>query len=240
MLKLTSYLKRRLASDRADSVLVGGLLLIPMLAIIIGISLQASATNQMKTERVNAIQDSASAAVKLTNSQGSLNWGVVERVVNQYEYGRFGKKVFSNSSNTGISSGDAAKDTAENRAFGNVCTTDDKGALYPQYKVTLDTVRGTQYGTDLKTKAKVLKNHPRTVTFTRTQPTIDQLNAQANLVKDPATGATALDPTTGKPYVYRSVSVEVIDLAPQLFLGGCQKFDLTGSAVTFSGDTDIQ
>jgi len=227
VLKLTSYLKRRLSSDRADSVLVGGLLLIPMLAVVIGISLQSSATNQMKTERVNAIQDSASAAVKLTNSQGSLNWSVVEKVVNQYEYGRFGKKVFSNSSSTGVSSGDSSRDTAENRAFGDSCTTDADGALYPQYKITLDTVRGNQETADGKSK-----NHPRTVSFTRTQPSISQLNTQAAL------GGT--DPTTGKPYVYRSVSVEVIDLAPQLFLGGCQKFDLTGSAVTFFGNTDIQ
>lgn len=240
MLKITRYLKRRLSSDRADAVLVGGLLLLPMLGIVIGFSMQASATNQMKTERVNAIQDSASAAVRLTNSQGSLNWSVVEKVVNQYEYGRFGKKVFSNSSETGIRSEDAARDTADNRAFGDTCTTDADGARYPQYKITLDTVRGEQYGVDLKTKAKVLKNHPKTVTFTRTQPTIAQLNSQANLIKDPVTGGTAIDPTTGKPYVYRAVSVEVIDLAPQLILGGCQKFDLTGSAVTFSGDTDIQ
>lgn len=227
MLKITSYLKRRLSSDRADAVLVGGLLLLPMLGVVIGISLQASATNQMKTERVNAIQDSASSAVKLTSSQGSLDWKVVDRIVNQYEYGRFGKKVFSNSSSTGITSSDAARDTAENRAFGDKCTTDTDGVRYPQYKITLDTVRGTQTTTDGKSK-----NHPRTVSFTQTQPTISQLNAQANLA--------GTDPTTGKPYVYRSVSVEVIDLAPQLFLSGCQKFDLTGSAVTFSADTDLQ
>lgn len=238
MIKLNRYLQKRLRSDRGDAVLVGSLLMIPLLGIALGICMQVSASNTIRTERINAIQDSTAAAVKLTNSQGSLSWDVVDRVVNEYENNRFGKRVFSATANNQLQAADKGLDTAESKNLDDTtdpskgCLVDKDGAKYPQYKVTLDTVRGQQADSTGKTL-----NHPRTVSFTRTQPGIAQLNSSA-----PLTGSTNIDPVTKKPYIYRSVTVEIIDQAPNLYTGflgiPCQKFDLTASSVTFSANND--
>lgn len=237
---LNRYLKRRLQSDRADAVLVGSLLMIPLLAIAVGICMQTSQSNNIKTERVNSIQDSTAAAVKLTDSQGSLNWSVVDRVVDEYEHNRFGKKVYSSSSYTQTQ---AIADTPETKAFDDTsdpvksCLVDSDGTSYPQYKITLDTVRGDQ-----KDANGVSLNHPKTVSFTRTQPTASSLAASVPLTdtysyKNPVTGTV-----TQKRYIYRVVTVEIIDKAPNLFTGvlgiPCQKYDLTASSVTFAANSD--
>jgi len=231
MWNLWKLIKGKALSDRADSILVPAMILLPVLALGIGIAVEVQKNNFVRSERINAIQDSASAAVTLTDSRGSLNWKVVDKVVNEYEHNRFGGKKFSSANNTGLQYDDTYRETAESQAYQDttigaggclVGTGDKAGDRYPQYKVTLDTGRGSTADT-LGTNAK-----PVTVSFTRTQPTVAQLNQIAPL---------------GAKTIYRSVTVEVIDQTPNLVMGiagvPCQKFDLSASAVTFSADADI-
>lgn len=240
--KLWKALKRKLFTDRADSILVPAMILAPVMALTLGISVEVVKNSYIRTERINAIQDSASAAVGLTDSRGSLDWKVVDKIVNEYEHNRFGKKVFSRTSGLGTSVyDDTTRETANSQAFNGfnageegclVGHGDTEGQKYPQYKVTLNTARGEM----------ALPAASRTVSFTRTQPDVQQLNNTAPLLKsykNPADGATA----PAKPVVYRSVTVEIIDQTPNLMMGlagvPCQKFDLTASSVTFSASSDL-
>lgn len=236
MRNLWKLFKGRYLSDRADSILVPALILAPVVAFTVGLCVEVSKNSYVRSERVNMIQDSASAAVKLTDSRGSLNWNVVDRIVNEYEHDRFGGKKFSSTNNDVLKYDDGQRETQEGQIFGNKNSTDAQSCLaqngqsYPQYKITLDTVRGNQKDAQGRTL-----NHPKTVSFTRTQPTLSQLNLSKPLTTD--------RDANGKAYIYRSVTVEVIDQTPNLMLGmagiPCQKFDLTASAVTFSANSDI-
>lgn len=226
MMKWMKSLRKKLSSDRADSILVPALILAPVLAISVGLAVEVQKNSYVKTERVNAIQDAASSAVGLADSRGSLNWKVVDRIVNEYEHNRFGERVFSATANTDAHYDDlGVKETGESKIFDDLSNTeggclvgrgDEAGARYPQYKVTLETARGVRD-----------ENAP-TVTFTRTQPTLNQLNSLVPL---------------NRGEVYRAVRVEIVDQTPNLVMGiagvPCQKFDLSASAVTFSADADL-
>lgn len=227
--------KKRFLTDRADSILVPAMILAPVMAITLGISVEVVKNAYIKAERVNAIQDSASSAVTLTDTRGSLDWKVVDRIVNEYEHNRFGERVFSSTANSKLKYDTATKESAESTIFDDTSQTDagcfighgdNEGQRYPQYKITLNTARGE------KASAPVEK----TVSFTRTQPTEAQLNQMANLAVN--------DPATGKRAIYRSVTVQIIDQTPNMIMSmmgaPCQKFDLTASAVTFSADSDLQ
>jgi len=235
MMRLWKFLKGKALSDRADSILVPALFLIPVIALVMGIAVEVQKNNYVRSERINAIQDSASSAVTLTDSRGSLNWKVVDRVVNEYEQNRFGGDRFSSSANTRLNYDDDTRDSAESKVFENpeeegclVGTGDDEGQRFPQYKITLDTGRGN---TDLSGATRTSK----TVSFTRTQPSIAELNRSTPL--------NTIDPATGKAAIYRSVQIEVIDQAPNLVMNmagvPCQKFDLSANAVTFSANADL-
>lgn len=236
MRNLWKFLKGRYLSDRADSILVPALILAPVVAFCVGMCVEVGKNAYVRSERVNMIQDSASAAVKLTDSRGSLNWSVVDRIVNEYEHDRFGGKKFSSTTNDVLKYDDSQRETAEGGVFGNSAKTEAQSCLaqdgqtYPQYKITLDTVRGTQKDAQGRSL-----NHPKTVTFTRTQPSVSSLNVSKPLNTD--------RDANGKAYIYRSVTVEIIDQTPNIMLGmagiPCQKFDLTASAVTFSANSDI-
>ena len=249
MRSLWKSFKRKFLTDRADSILVPAMILAPVMVITLGISVEVVKNNFIRTERINAIQDSASSAVTLTDTRGSLDWRVVNRIVNEYELNRFGKTVFSNADESGRvlyqdrdSSGKLITDSADGRALGDVsvgeegCLVghgDNDGELYPQYRITLDTGRGENLD-----PAGNSRSHPETVSFTRSQPDIDSLNNMA-----PLTGPTKVD-ENGKPLIYRSVTVEIIDQTPNMIMSmlgsPCQKFDLTASAVTFSASSDLQ
>lgn len=236
MRNLWKFLKGRYLTDRADSILVPALILAPVLGFCVGLCVETGKNAYIRSERVNMIQDSASAAVKLTDSRGSLDWRVVDRVVNEYEHSRFGAKKYSSADNSVLKYDDGQRETSEGKVFGSGTKDEAKACLiqdgqsYPQYKVTLDTVRGTQFDANGKPL-----NHPKTVTFTRTQPTLNALNISKPLNTD--------RDANGKAYIYRSVTVEVIDQTPNIMLGlagiPCQKFDLNASAVTFSANSDI-
>lgn len=232
--------KKRFLTDRADSILVPAMILAPVMAITLGISVEVVKNAYIKAERVNAIQDSASSAVTLTDTRGSLDWKVVDRIVNEYEHNRFGERVFSSTANSKLKydtegGKQVGQETGESTIFDDTSNTsggcfvghgDDEGQRYPQYKITLNTARGE------KASAPVEK----TVSFTRTQPTETQLNQMANLAVN--------DPATGKRAIYRSVTVQIIDQTPNMIMSmmgaPCQKFDLTASAVTFSASSDLQ
>lgn len=228
MIRPWKYLKRRFLSDRADSVLVPAMILIPVVALVMGIAVEVQKNSYVRSERINAIQDSASSAVTLTDSRGSLSWRSVDRVVNEYEHNRFGGQKFSTRlEENRLRYDDAGRETAESRGLEGIdstdsCLQDDDGQRYPQYKVTLDTGRGAS------ADAATATNKPVTVSFTRTPPTAAQLAQTAPL-------ATKT--------IYRSITVEVIDQTPNLVMGmagvPCQKFNLQASAVTFSADSDL-
>lgn len=227
---MLKFFKRLLAkflakfrSDRADSILVPAMILIPVVALCIGMAIEVSKNNYIRTERISAIQDAANSAVSLADSRGSMNWKVVDRVVNEYEHNRFGGKTFSRTNNTQLKYDESVRETAESQALvsaasakDDACLVDgETGAKYPQYKVTLQAKRGATSTT------------APSVTFNRTQPTMSQLNSQAPL------GNT----------LYRVVEVQIIDQAPNIVLGmagmPCQKFTLSASAVTFGADSDL-
>lgn len=223
MLNFFRRLLAKLRSDRADSILVPAMILIPVVALCIGMAIEVSKNNYVRTERINAIQDAATSAVSTADSRGSMNWKVVDRIVNEYEHNRFGGKTFSRTENTRISADDEGlkKETAESTVFDpsspseNACLVDSDGTKYPQYRVTLQEKRGAT-----STEAP-------TVTFNRTQPTEKQLDSMAPL----------------KGGFYRVVEVEIIDQTPNIVLGmagmPCQKFTLTASAVTFGANSDL-
>lgn len=249
-MNLWKRFRRRFLTDRADSILVPAMILAPVMALTLGMAVEVVKNGYIKAERVNAIQDSASSAVTLTNTRGSLDWKVVDRIVNEYEHNRYGKRVFSSTANSKLKyddfdedgkainrdkDGKVIRESAESTIFDDTSKTsqgcfighgDDEGQRYPQYKVTLNTARGE------KANAAVEK----TVSFTRTQPTEAKLNQMANL--------RVIDPATGKPAIYRSVTVQIIDQTPNMIMSmmgaPCQKFDLTASAVTFSASSDLQ
>lgn len=234
MRKLWRSFKRKFLTDRADSILVPAMILAPIMALTLGMAVEVVKNGYIKAERVNAIQDSASSAVSLTDTRGSLNWKVVDRIVNEYEHNRYGKRVFSTTANSKLKYDDSTRESAESTIFDDTTKTsegcfvghgDNEGQRYPQYKVTLSTARGTA---DAATE--------KTVSFTRAQPTEAQLNQMAKL--------NVIDLATGKPAVYRSVTVQIIDQTPNIVMSmmgaPCQKFDLTASAVTFSATSDLQ
>lgn len=235
MVRIWRAFKKRFLTDRADSILVPAMILAPVMALTLGMAVEVVKNGYIKAERVNAIQDSASSAVTLTDTRGSLNWKVVDRIVNEYEHNRYGKRVFSSTANSKLKYDTGTKESAESTIFDDTSNTsagcfighgDNEGQRYPQYKVTLNTARGE------KANAAVEK----TVSFTRTQPTEARLNQMANL--------RVTDPATGKPAIYRSVTVQIIDQTPNMIMSmmgaPCQKFDLTASAVTFSASSDLQ
>lgn len=234
-MNLWKRFRRRFLTDRADSILVPAMILAPVMALTLGMAVEVVKNGYIKAERVNAIQDSASSAVTLTDTRGSLDWKVVDRIVNEYEHNRYGKRVFSSTANSKLKYDTGTKESAESTIFDDTSKTsqgcfighgDDEGQRYPQYKVTLNTARGE------KANAAVEK----TVSFTRTQPTEAKLNQMANL--------RVIDPATGKQAIYRSVTVQIIDQTPNMIMSmmgaPCQKFDLTASAVTFSASSDLQ
>lgn len=220
-------LKQKFLTDRADSILVPALILAPVLALSVGLAVEVQKNSYVRTERTNAIQDAASSAVSLADSRGSLNWSVVDKIVNEYEHNRFGGKKFSATSNSKLQyDGGLGKETAESTVFdgsGDSCLVGSEGEQYPQYRITLEEGRGTN------------SESAKTVTFNRTQPSTAQLNSTNRL--------NAVD-ADGKPVIYRAVRVQVIDQTPNILLGmagmPCQKFDLTASAVTFAADADIE
>lgn len=178
MLKFFKRLLAKFRSDRADSILVPAMILIPVVALCIGMAIEVSKNNYVRTERINAVQDAATSAVSTADSRGSMNWKVVDRIVNEYEHNRFGGKTFSRTNNSRIPAGDEGRslETSESKVFDpsspsdNACLVDsDTGAKYPQYKVTLQEKRGAT-----STEAP-------TVTFNRIQPTLSQLNSMAPL-----------------------------------------------------------
>lgn len=235
MVGIWKAFKKRFLTDRADSILVPAMILAPIMALTLGMAVEVTKNSYIKAERVNAIQDSASSAVTLTDTRGSLDWKVVDRIVNEYEHNRYGKRVFSSTANSRLKYDTGTKESPESTIFDDTSKTsegcfighgDDEGQRYPQYKVTLNTARGE------KANAAVEK----TVSFTRTQPTEAKLNQMANL--------RVIDPATGKQAIYRSVTVQIIDQTPNMIMSmmgaPCQKFDLTASAVTFSASSDLQ
>lgn len=212
-------LRAKLKSDRGDSILVPALILSIAVGLVIGLVFDVVKNGYVRSERINTIQDSASAAVTMTDNRGSLNWSVVDKVVNTYEYNRFGERLYSSTSNTGIEHDTDVKETAESRVFDGYekCSEDSKtGKKYPYYKITLDTGRGDSV-------------EKKTVEFARTQKSVQQFNRDVPL---------------NQKSIYRSVTVEVIDQTPNIMLGmagmPCQKFDLTASAVTFSANKDLK
>lgn len=212
-------LLKKARSDRGDSILVPALILSVVVALVIGLAVEVGKNSYIRSDRINAIQDSASAAITLTDSRGSLNWSVVDKVVNEYEHNRFGKRVYSSKANTSIKYDDFARETSGSQVFKDQgrCS-EDKGQEYPYYKITLDTTRGADSSANSKS-----------VTFARTQPSIAQLNQMAPLKTKS---------------VYRSITVQVIDQAPNIMLSmagmPCQKFDLNASAITFSANADVK
>lgn len=235
MLKFLKRFKARFFTDRADSILVPAMILAPVMAITLGISVEVVKNAYIKSERVAAIQDSASSAVSLTDTRGSLNWSVVDRIVNEYEHNRYGERVFSRTANTRIPADDKVEESPESTIFDDKSNTDagcfighgdNEGEKYPQYKITLNTARGDNANESIE----------KTVAFTREQPDINTLDRQFPL--------NIIDPETGKPAIYRSVTVQIIDQTPNMIMSmlgaPCQKFDLTASAVTFSANSDLQ
>jgi hypothetical protein len=231
MWRLRQFLTRNVRSDRADSVLVPAMILLPVLALIIGGAVEIQKNNYVRTERVNAMQDSVSSAVTLTNSQGSLDWRVVDRIVNEYEYHRFGGQKFSSTYNNEADRPLSEKniDTAESKALedfsgGDQCLGGSTASeTFPKYKITLDNVRGAAGANPDR-----LGDSASVAMFSRTAPSIYTSNPKRNL----------------KPgVVYNSVTVEITDQTPNMFLGvvgmPCQKFVLEASAVTFSADADL-
>lgn len=213
-------LLKKARSDRGDSILVPALILSVVVALVIGLAVEVGKNSYIRSDRINAIQDSASAAITLTDSRGSLNWSVVDKVVNEYEHNRFGKRVYSSKANTSIQYDDFfIRETSESQVFKDQgrCG-EDNGQKYPYYKITLDTTRGADSSANSKS-----------VTFARTQPSIAQLNHMA--------------PLKAKS-VYRSITVQVVDQAPNIMLSmagmPCQKFDLNASAITFSANADVK
>lgn len=223
MLNFFRRLLAKFRSDRGDYILVPAMILIPVVALCVGMAIEVSKNNYVRTERVNAIQDAATSAVSTADSRGSMNWKVVDRIVNEYEHNRFGAKTFSRTNNERIPVGDEGRDleTSESKVFDpsspseNACLVDSDGTKYPQYKVTLREKRGETSTED------------PTVTFNRMQPTESTLNSMA--------------PLKGK--FYRVVQVEITDQTPNIVLGmagmPCQKFTLTASAVTFGANSDL-
>lgn len=212
-------LRAKLKSDRGDSILVPALILSIAVGLVIGLVFDVVKNGYVRSERINTIQDSASAAVTMTDNRGSLNWSVVDKVVNTYEYNRFGERLYSSTSNTGIKHDTDVRETTESRVFDGYekCSEDSKtGKKYPYYKITLDTGRGDSV-------------EKKTVEFARTQKSVQQFNRDVPL---------------NQKSIYRSVTVEVIDQTPNIMLGmagmPCQKFDLTASAVTFSANKDLK
>ena len=161
MLKFFKRLLAKFRSDRGDSILVPAMILIPVVALCIGMAIEISKNNYIRTERVNAIQDAASSAVSLADSRGSVNWKVVDRIVNEYEHNRFGGKTFSLTSNTQLKYDTSVRETAESKALttkaaDDACLVDSKtGAKYPQYKVTLQEKRGDSAKSDPDRKSVV-------------------------------------------------------------------------------------
>lgn len=209
----------KIKSDRGDSILVPALILSVAIGLVIGLVFDVVKNGYVRSERINAIQDSANAAVTMTDNRGSLNWSVVDKVVNSYEHNRFGKRVYSSTSSTGIKYDDSIRESAESKVFDGYekCSEDSKtGQKYPYYKITLDTGRGESV-------------EKKTVEFSRTQKSVAQLNR---------------DQPLNKKTVYRSVTVEVIDQTPNIMLSmagmPCQTFDLTASSVTFSANKDLK
>lgn len=227
MLKFLKNLLAKFRSDRADSILVPALILIPVVAFCIGMAIEVSKNNYVRTERINAIQDAANSAVSTADSRGSLSWKVVDRVVNEYEHNRFGGKTFSRTNNdTRLKYDTGVRETAESRVYDaaspkdNSCLADSDGTKYPQYKITLRENRGDAALANPAVEAE-------SVTFSRTQPTVSQLNTQAPLYGN----------------LYRVVEVEIVDQVPNIVMGmagmPCQKFTLTASAVTFGANSDL-
>lgn len=234
---MKKILRKGFFSDRADSILVPTMFLIPVLAISVGLAIEVSKNSYIRAERISAIQDSTASAVKLVDSRGSLDWRTVDRVVDQYEYLRFGESVFGRNTDDRIV---GEEDTQNTKVFndlaGEKCligSGDSAGELYPQYKVTLGTGRGND-ATQLDSSSNLTK----TVSFTRTPPSLQQLNQSHALAK-----SYRASDGTQKPLIYRSITVEIIDQTPNLVMGmagvPCQKFDLTASSVTFYADSDF-
>lgn len=239
---MKNFLRKGIFSDRADSILVPTMFLIPVLAISVGLAIEVAKNSYIRAERISAIQESTASAVKMVDSRGSLNWNTVERVVDQYEYLRFGESVFGPGTDDRIA---GEKDTQNSKVFnelaGEKClagTGDSAGELYPQYKITLDTGRENDE-TSLEAKSLGL-DLTRTVSFTRTPPSAQQLANSASTKLE-----TSYRDRNGvqKPVIYRSITVEIIDQTPNLVMGmagvPCQKFDLTASSVTFYADSDF-
>ncbi len=214
-MRLWKYFKGRYLTDRADSILVPAMILAPVLALLVGITVEIGKNGYVRSERINAIQDSATAAVKTVDTQGSLNWAVVDKVVNEYERLRFGELKYSSSKKALVEPG---LDTAESKAFVGCLDNSKTGEKYPQYKITL-----------LKERGDDPSSSDPSVSFTRTQPTKAALDARADLRLAPKT-------------IYRGVKVEIVDQTPNFLMSiagaPCQKFDLSASAVTFGTDRD--
>lgn len=217
-MNLWKIFKGRYLTDRADSILVPAMILAPVLALLVGITMEIGKNSYVRSERISAIQDAANAAVKTVNSQGSLNWKVVDKVVDEYERNRFGGKKFSSSGKSKLDPGQS--DTQESKvfdSFGDCLESSDKVQRYPQYKITL-----------LEGRADDGKSGP-SVSFQRTQPSPGNIYLQ---------NSSTLDPKK----VYRGVRVDIVDQTPNFMMSmagaPCQKFDLTASAVTFATSVD--
>lgn len=222
MLKFFRMLRAKFFSDRGDSILVPAMIMLPVIALCLGMAVEVSKNNYIRTDRINAIQDAASSAVSLTNSKGSLDWKVVDKIVEEYEHNRFGGKKFGTNSTITSKYDDAVRETADSKVFNDSTTGSDSclegnGEKYPQYKITLDKNRGES------------TSSAKTVKFTRSQPSLQQIGVYP-----------ALSSTT----VYRVVQVEIVDQAPNIFMGmagmPCQKFTLSASAVTFGANSDLK
>lgn len=221
-LALWRAFKAKFFTDRADSILVPALILAPVMVIAVGLAVEVTKNNYVRNDRINAIQDAAVSAASTANSRGSLSWEVLDSVVNEYEHQRFGQRVFS-----AVNNGDLTYDEGEGQEtltdmFGgreSACMVNEEdGMQYPYYTVTLKEGRADDATT----------SSSRTISFSRTQPTVASANMKAQL-----------DPSK----IYRSVEVKVIDSTPNIIMGmmgaPCQNLTLSASSVTFAVNSDL-
>lgn len=103
-MKLKKKFMSRIIGDKADGVLVMGIISMMFFILVIGFAIDMSKNSYTKQNYITMSQLSAETSVKTVNSRGSLNENSVKRFITEYEQQRFGSVNTSEASSFSDSS----------------------------------------------------------------------------------------------------------------------------------------
>jgi hypothetical protein len=127
---MIQWMRNKRKLDKADAMLVTGILSVPFLMLIFGVAIDITKNTHLDDTYHSMAQTSIEAGVKEIDSRGSLNKAAVTKFVNEYK----------------VQSKPSESHTSETNVYeSKLCSTAEINGVkrtLPYYEVTLQTARG--------------------------------------------------------------------------------------------------